>query len=103
MKIVESDLPDARIGNRGQPWKAKQVILDYPIAEAVVRKSQPPWNSKVTHYLTVEVVPSRRGLIQFYVSSSTFSAEGRHFLDPDGTPLLDQRDEPVYCAVIEVA
>jgi hypothetical protein len=103
VKISESSLPDSRVGERGQPWKAKEVILDYPIAEVSLWKGQPVWNAKVTHSLTVEVVPERRGLIPFYISSSAFSAEGRHRLDPEDAPLLDQRDEPVYCGVIEVA
>ena len=100
VKIVESDLPDTRVGERGQRWKSDQVILDYPIAEAAVRH-RPEWLTKVSHTLTVEVVPNRRGIIQFYVSSSAFSAAGQHVLDPSDTPLLDQREEPVYCGVIE--
>jgi hypothetical protein len=96
-------LTDSWVGESGQPWKAKEVILDYPIAEVSLWKGQPVWNAKVTHSLTVEVVPERRGLIPFYISSSAFSAEGRHRLDPEDAPLLDQRDEPVYCGVIEVA
>jgi hypothetical protein len=102
VKIIESSLPDTRIGHDGQRWKSDHAMLQYPIAEAYMWRSESEWKSKVVHSLAIEVVPMQTGLIQFYVSSSTFSADGRHFLDPASSTLLDQRDEPVYCAVIEV-
>lgn len=102
VKITKSSLPSSRVGQIGQSWKSTQVILDYPIAEAFMWKSQQGWKPKGAHSLTVEVVPVRHGLLQFYVSSSTFLGDGRHRLDPPGGPLLDQREEPVYCGVIEV-
>ncbi len=102
VKIVKSSLPNSRVGVTGQPWKSKQVILDYTIAESFIYKAMSGWGPMVTHSLTVEAVPVQRGLIQFYVSSSTFLPDGRHRVDPAGGYLLDQRDEPVHCGVVEV-
>jgi hypothetical protein len=102
VKILKSSLSNSRVGEIGQSWKSTQVILDYPIAEAFMWKSQEGWKPKAAHSLTVEVVPVRHGLLQFYVSSSTFLADGQHRPDPPRGPLLDQREEPVYCGVIEV-
>jgi hypothetical protein len=99
---VERAFKNNRIGKAGDFWKARQIVLEYPIAEAHIWKSSDMWQPKVANFLEVEIVPEAPGLLQFYASASTFLADGRHRLDPPSALLLDQRNEPVYCGVIEV-
>jgi hypothetical protein len=101
---------DVRTKNdaKGDHWTSGQVILDYPIVEAYVWRAPegpPGWLKNKSHSLTAEVTPSRRGLMQFYVSASAQSGHGPFVNDPKPElgALLDQRDEPVYCGIIEVS
>jgi hypothetical protein len=101
IRSVASDV-STRIGRRPEHWKGERVILQYPIAEARVQSSEPPWRPEIAHFMEVEAVPNRRGLIQFYVSASSRYAKGSYYFDPEQSLLTDQRDEPVYCGVIRV-
>ncbi len=99
-----SDL-QTKMGVKGKSWKSGQVILDYPIVEAFVYKppaEQPGWPGKISHFLTVEITPVCCGLMQFYASASAKSGDKPFVNDPKASAMLDQRDEPVYCGVIEV-
>ena len=99
-RIVSTDV-HPQPGFKGDHWKSRQVILNYPILEAQV---YPSWPTKTTHQLTVSFVPRTAGLLQFYVAASSKSGSQSFVNDPplDSRSLLDQRDEPVYCGVIEV-
>ncbi len=103
--LVNSDL-GTKTGVKGEHWKSGQVILDYPIAEAYVYNAPgsqgPNWLRGKTHYLIAGVTPKRRGLLQFYISASAKVGERPFVNDPKASPLMDQREEPVYCGVIEV-
>jgi hypothetical protein len=103
--ILESDVR-TKIGQKRGRWKSGQVVLDYPIAEALIYvppdSTGPLWRRGDTHYMTVQVAPARRGLFQFYVSASVKMSTGPFVNDPTSSAFLDQRDEPVYSGVIEV-
>ena len=60
------------------------------------------WKENISHWIEVEFVASRRGLFQFYVSASSKIVQQEFSHDPANAPLRDQRDEPVYCGVIEI-
>jgi hypothetical protein len=102
--IIDSDIPTKR-GKQGDAWKGRQVILSYPIAEAYIYTPDKPtgWPTMIAHRLTVEVTAARHGLLQYYVSCSSKVDNGPFIYDPQRTAaLLDQRDEPVYCGVVDV-
>jgi hypothetical protein len=101
-RAAKSDI-QTKTGRKGNEWKSGQVILDYPIVEAYVY-GPPGWPTKKSHHLTVEFTPDRTGFLQFYYGASA-KANTRSFVN-DPVPahrfIKDQRDEPVYCGVIEV-
>jgi hypothetical protein len=78
------------------------VILDYPIVEGYVYGST--WPTGKIHRLIVEFTAIRPGFIQFYVSASAKLSNRPFVTDPrPGVQVVrDQRDEPVYCGVMEV-
>ncbi len=97
-----------KVGAKGDSWTSGEVVLDYPIVEAFVYGASEGlhrWLTNKSHFLTAEVTPSRRGLMQFYVSASAQSGDQPFVNDPrpELGALLDQRDEPVYCGIIEVS
>jgi hypothetical protein len=102
---LASDLRTKK-GSKGEPWKSGQVILKYPIGEAFIynppRSTEPTWMRGKSHYLVATFIPERSGLLQFYVSASAKPDEGIFKTDPKDAEFLDQRDEPVYCGVIDV-
>jgi hypothetical protein len=103
-KALKSDI-DTKVGKKGDAWKSGSVILDYPIIEAFVYK--PPneasgWPKNRSHFLTVEATASRAGLLQFYVSASAKVGDQPFVNDPEMSSTLDQRDEPIYCGIIEM-
>ena len=103
VSIARSDL-QTKIGNKGDPWRQGEVILKYSIAEAYVyaNREQDGWLAGKSHFITVTAIPKRRGLIQFYISASSQTGDRPFTRDPAESPVLDHRDIPVYCGVIEV-
>jgi hypothetical protein len=103
VRVIYSDL-ETRIGRKGDAWRGREVILRYPIAEAFVyaRITQRGWQARESHFITVEAIPARRGLIQFYVASSSQVGDKVFVYDPEDSLLFDQRGEPVYCGVTDV-
>jgi hypothetical protein len=104
IQVINSDL-ETKAGKKGQSWCSGQVILQYPIAEAYVSPHDLhyPWCPGAAHSITVSATPLRRGLIQFFASTSFVGSELPFMHDPNESPLRDQRNEPVYCGVIEVS
>jgi hypothetical protein len=99
---VGSDI-QTKEGHKTTRWKSGQVILDYPIVEAFIYGS-PGWPSNKSHHLTAKFTPNRAGFLQFYFSASAKLASQPFITDPAPGihTIVDQRDEPVYCSVIEV-
>jgi hypothetical protein len=60
------------------------------------------WHSRAARSITVEAIPGRRGLIQFYVGCSSQAGDQPFANDPRESLFLDHRGEPVYCGAIEV-
>jgi len=102
LRIV-SDI-QVKLGKKGERWKAGQVVLRYSIAEMHVygTAGQIGWKENISHRVEVEFVAPRTGLFQFYVSASSKNAGQEFSYDPIDAALRDQRDEPVYCGVIEI-
>jgi hypothetical protein len=100
-RAVESDI-QTKTGTKGGAWKSGNVILDYPIVEGYVYGST--WPTGKIHRLIVEFTAIRPGFIQFYVSASAKLSNRPFVTDPrPGVQVVrDQRDEPVYCGVMEV-
>ena len=91
-----------KIGLRGDSWCGDRVLLRYPIAEGFRDGPNLGWPSGREEIITVSASPQRKGLLWYYVNSS--SCEGKTWRwDPDGPTLdKDQRGEDVYCGVIDV-
>jgi hypothetical protein len=92
------------VGKKGERWKSGQVILRYPIAEMFVYggAGQVRWAESISHSVEVECVAVRPGLLPCYASASSKNAGQEFSQDPSNAVLMDQRDEPVYCGVIEI-
>jgi hypothetical protein len=103
LRILGSDI-QAKLGKKGESWKARQVVLRYSIAEMSVygTAGQIGWRENISHRIEVEFTAPRPGLFQFYVSASSKNAGQQFSLDPINAALGNQRDEPVYCGVIEI-
>ena len=103
VSIVDSDV-EKKVGRMGEKWRRQEIILKYPIAEGSVctRTSKKGWPSQVSHSLTVKVTPTRLGLLQVYMAASSRVGDKPFLWDPESELLLDQREEPVYCDVIEI-
>jgi hypothetical protein len=103
LRILGSDI-QAKLGKKGESWKAGQAILRYPIAEMFVygTAGHTGWKENISHWMTVEFKAPRAGLLAFYVSASSEIADQQFSLDPINAALRDQRDEPVYCGVMEI-
>ncbi len=103
LRILPSDMR-TRLGKKGERWKAGQVVLRYAIAEMFTYgpAGQVGWKENISHSISVEFIASRVGLLPFYVSASSKNADQEFSQDPIDAALRDQRDEPVYCGVIEV-
>lgn len=101
-KAAKSDV-HTTLGSKDGKWKGGQVILSYPIVEASVCGPL-GWPKNRSHYLTVEFTPNRPGFLQFYFAASAKLSNRPFVTDPNpGIGMIqDQRDEPVYCGVIEV-
>lgn len=103
VKVLHSDC-ETKIGLRNDSWANKTVVLRYPIVEGF-SYHKPVWAPRVEHCMIVEaLVTSRVGLLQVYFNSSSQTDPLPFTYDPAPTdsPLRDQRDEPVYCRVINV-
>jgi uncharacterized protein YuzE len=103
LRILGSDI-QVKLGKKGEIWKAGQVILRYAIAEMFVYgpAGQIGWRENISHWIAVEFIAPRPGLLSFYVSASSKIADQEFSQDPINAALRDQRDEPVYSGVIEI-
>ncbi len=102
IEIVETDLAH-RIGKAKGAWSNDTVILAYPIAEAF----KSPWEPGQEHFLTVRARTHRTGWLPFFInSSSRDSTKQKDAFETDpspGMPHIDQRNEPVYCGILDVS
>jgi hypothetical protein len=81
------------------------MTLRYTIAEAFrYSDTSSSWDHGHEYSLTVQAKARRRGLLWFYASSSCEDREsGEWRLEPtNGFLEVDQRNEPVYAATIDV-
>jgi hypothetical protein len=102
-RILGSDI-QVKLGKKSERWKAGQEILRYSIAEMQVYRTagEIGWKENISHRIEVEFTAPRAGLFQFYLSASSKNAGQEFSLDPMSAAFRDQRDEPVYCGVIEI-
>jgi len=89
-----------KFGTRGMKWCGGQVRLQYPIFERIDLN----WAPGIEHLLRFQGSCSKKGLLWIYLNaSSTIRGAQKWEYDPPKPILdIDQRREPVYCAVIEV-
>jgi hypothetical protein len=104
---IESDADsiERKVGKKYQPWANNRVVLSYPIAEGYkYDDSKPVWRSETEYFIRVRGYAERKGLLWFYVNACCRNEVNQEFIwDPIESLLdLDQRDENVYCGVIEV-
>jgi hypothetical protein len=101
---IESNI-EKRIGLKGDSWKNGNLVLSYPIAEAFLYgEEEPVWPSGKEYFINVRAYAKRKGLLWYYVNASSYDAplDGRRW-DPKRRIMdQDQRDENVYCGVIDV-
>jgi hypothetical protein len=100
---VESNT-DARVGLKGDLWKADTVVLDYPIAEGFKFGDEPVWPSGKEFYIKVTGYARRKGFLWFYINACCYDGMTDNWAaDPQELLVdVDQRGENVYCGVIEV-
>jgi hypothetical protein len=103
LKNVRSDI-QVQLGKKGEKWKAGQVVLRYSLAEMFAYGTAGHIRSKenISHSISVEFIAPRPGLFQLYASASSMNAGQECSWDPINATFRDQRDEPVYCGVIEI-
>ena len=94
-----------KIGREYQSWANERVVLAYPIAEGFKYDTErPAWPSGSEYFIKVSGYAKSRGFLWFYVNASCRDeTSGQWAWDPE-KPLLDidQRDESVYCGIIDV-
>lgn len=102
IKVLRSDCK-FNIGRTNESWGNGSIILHYPIAEGYTY-SEPFWAPRIEHCLIIEAQATSTGLLQIYFSASCQTDPLQFAYDPTPvtSPLRDQRDEPVYCGVVEV-
>ena len=102
VSVLHSDC-QPKVGLRNEPWANERIVLRYPIAEGF-SYGEPFWQPRVERSMTVEACAAAKGLLQVYFSCSCQTDPLPFIYDPRPTesPLRDQRDEPVYCGVVEV-
>lgn len=102
---IETSNAPTKIGAKGDFWTIQDHILEYPIAEGFKCDNlNEMWRAGRTCHITVRGYAKRKGLCWFYLNASCEGkADVKWIWDPF-EPLLDvdQRDENVYCGVIEV-
>lgn len=94
-----------KIGTEYESWANERVILSYPIAEGFKYDAEKPvWPSGTEYFIRVSGYAKRKGFLWFYVNACCRDeASGKWIWDPEETLLdIDQRDEKVYCGVIDV-
>jgi hypothetical protein len=102
LKIIDSNT-ETKVGVKGDSWKSGSEILSYPIAEGFKYAREPVWFSKKAYFIRVQGYAKRKGFLWFYVSASGSGETDAWSWDPEQVILdVDQRDENVYCGVIEV-
>lgn len=94
-----------KIGAEYDSWANERIILSYPIAEGFKYDDEKPvWPSGTEYFIRVSGYAKRKGFLWFYLNSCCCDeTSGEWKWDPEN-PLLDidQRDENVYCGVIDV-
>jgi hypothetical protein len=89
-----------KVGVKKGRWSSDHIILDYPIAEGYTVN----WASRKEYQITVSGKAKSKGLLLFYVNASCRDvSDNQWWCDPPERILdVDQRNENVYCGVIEV-
>lgn len=104
LEIVESNA-ETQFGQKGGSWGNGGVTLSYPIAEGFkFSNKESCWQSGKEYFIKIRGYPNRKGLLRFYVNANCYDGQlNKWTRDPD-TKLsdIDQRNEDVYCGVIEV-
>jgi hypothetical protein len=98
------------IGMKNDFWSGERHILEYPIAEGFKHDRDntgdpnQSWPAGWVHHIKVRGYARRKGLLWFYVNASCAGNSEIEWIWDPYQPLLDvdQRDEAVYCGVIEV-
>ena len=101
----DADAIERKVGKKYQAWANNRVILSYPIAEGYkYDDSMPVWQSGNEYFIRVRGYAERKGFLWFYANACCRDEVDRKFIWDPIEPLLDldQRDENVYCGVIEV-
>ncbi len=96
---------ETQIGMEYDHWGNERTILSYPIAEGFkYDEENPVWPIGTEYFIKVSGYATQRGFLWFYVNASTRDeTSGEWRWDPsEPQPDMDQRDENVYCGVIEV-
>jgi hypothetical protein len=99
-----------QIGRRGNFWSGQTYILEYPIAEGFkydkdgTGEKNQIWSAGQVYHIKIRAYKKGKGLLWFYLNAS---CEGNNIRDWVWDPLeflldTDQRDENVYCGVIDV-
>lgn len=95
-----------KIGTEYESWANERLILEYPIAEGFkYDETNPVWPSGTEYFIRVSGYAKRKGFLWFYVNACCRNENtGQWKWDPEELLLdIDQRDEPVYCGIIEVS
>ncbi len=104
---IDSDAEsiENKVGKKYQSWANNRVVLSYPIAEGYKHDdSMPVWQSETEYFIRVRGYAQRKGFLWFYANASCRKEVNQEYIWDPMEPLLDidQRDENVYCGVIEV-
>ena len=104
---IDSDAEsiENKVGKKYQSWANNRVVLSYPIAEGYKHDdSMPVWQSETEYFIRVRGYAERKGFLWFYANASCRKEVNQEYIWDPMEPLLDidQRDENVYCGVIEV-
>jgi hypothetical protein len=94
-----------KLGSEYESWANERIILSYPIAEGFKYDAEgPSWPSGSEYFIKVSGYAKRKGFLWFYVNACCRDeSTGQWKWDPDECLLdVDQRDENVYCGVIDV-
>lgn len=100
---IESNT-ETKIGKKGELWKGEQVVLNYPIAEGYKFGEASTWQSGKEYYIKVRGYARHKGFFRFYINACCGNEAGNQWGFDPNKPLfdIDQRDENVYCGIIEI-
>ena len=100
---IESNL-ETKVGLKGDPWGGGNVSLSYPIAEGFLEGENGVWAPLKEYSIKIRAYAKRKGLLWYYVNASGVDAVLKEWqCDPRRRLLdIDQRNENVYCGVIDI-